>query len=400
MSDVRWCRDRLGVHAGGMESLPGAEEAAERLKQTALRDFGRPRTGEVMGKTWRMEFPPHDAPVPRLLKYALNLIGLESYGPDEKVEWWVNFTYKGECCELAHQKFGVRLYLWTEAPAEEARKTLIEVAKKLRSSVRTVEKVILAAAPDLLGKGNATVVNQHSSLRNAYTYFRERALNPTLIEDERVEHEVPGLATAFTFKSGQIQMRVNAFHDLVAAITAFLSLLEHDLVLALAFTGFDPAEDDLTEVIRSRWSEKFDRVLGKGVEAIRYRERLTDVVERWRNPYSHGGFEKGHGATIYLHTPGVGAIPVGLTGVRKSPLFSFIPANETDVAQVFALLDEIDRWLESKLLHPMQWVNSGLAVRFDEGFRKEAAAAVQADQFQTFVDYHSYRQDMADNMDY
>jgi hypothetical protein len=54
--------------------------------------------------------------------------------------------------------------------------------------MRTVEKVVLAAAPDLLNQGNATVVNQHSRLRRAYEYFRDRALNPTVIEDERVEY--------------------------------------------------------------------------------------------------------------------------------------------------------------------------------------------------------------------
>ena len=30
----------------------------------------------------------------------------------------------------------------------------------------------------------------------------------------------------------------------------------------------------------------------------------------WRNPYSHDGFEKGYGATIYLHPPRVRAVPL------------------------------------------------------------------------------------------
>jgi hypothetical protein len=195
-------------------------------------------------------------------------------------------------------------------------------------------------------------------------------------------------------------MELNAFHDLVAAISAYLSLLEHDLVLALAFKGFNPAKDDLTGVIGDRWGDKFQRVLGKGDDAGRFRQRLTDVVERWRNPYSHGGFEKGHGATIYLHTPGVGAVPVGLTEVRKSPHFSFIPARETDVAGVFDLFDEIDAWLESELPDAMQWIRSGLAVRFDEDFRREAEVAMGAGSFGTFLAYHEYQQDMVDNMDY
>jgi hypothetical protein len=141
-------------------------------------------------------------------------------------------------------------------------------------------------------------------------------------------------------------------------------------------------------------------VLGSDFAALDYRNRLVDVVERWRNPYSHGGFEKSHGATVYLHTPGVGAVPVGLTSVRDSPLFSLIPAGETDVVQVYELFDELDRWLESVLPEAMKWVKSGLPVRFDEDFRSEVAAAIDADEFDEFLEQAGHRQAMVDNMDY
>jgi hypothetical protein len=397
----RW----LGVHACAVNSLPGEAEAGERLKQTALRDFGRlPEDDDERGGTsYRLTLSPYDAPVPVLLKYALTLIGMKAYGPSEKVAWWVNFTYRGEWCELAHQKFGLRLYLRTEAPEEEARATVAQIAKQLRSSIRPVEKLILDAAPELLGKGNATVVNQHRSLRRAYEYFRERAVEPVVIEDEMTVHEPSDgmISSVTTFTSGKIQMQMNAFHDMVAAVSAYISLLEHNLVLALAFTGFDPAKDDLTSMIGSRWGDKFDRLLGKDGDSGRYRQSLTDVVERWRNPYSHGGFEKGHGATIYLHTPGVGAaVPVGLTGVRSSPLFSLLPASETDITEVFDLFDEIDSWLESELPGAMRWIDSGLNVRFDEDFRSRLAEAREEDDFDGLLRSFEYQLEMIDNMDF
>ncbi|TCO22339.1 hypothetical protein EV652_110325 [Kribbella steppae] len=119
--------------------------------------------------------------------------------------------------------------------------------------------------------------------------------------------------------------------------------------------------------------EKFDRVLGKEGDAGRYRQRLTEVVERWRSPYSHGGFEKGHGATIYLHTPGVNAaIPVGLNQVRSSPMFSFIPATETHITEVFELFDEI--------------------------FRSLLAQAREENDFAGLLEFFEYRQAMIDNM--
>jgi hypothetical protein len=76
--------------------------------------------------------------------------------------------------------------------------------------------------------------------------IRERATNPTFIADkheEHEEHEEHGLREGgfvSTFSDGRMLLEINAFHDLVAAITAYLGLLEHDLVLALALTGFDP----------------------------------------------------------------------------------------------------------------------------------------------------------------
>jgi hypothetical protein len=142
------------------------------------------------------------------------------------------------------------------------------------------------------------------------------------------------------------------------------------------------------------------RMLGKDGVSARYRQQLTEVVERWRNPYSHGGFEKGHTATLWLHAPGVGALPVGMTNVRNSPHFSFMPASETDIAEVFALFDELDAWLKSELHGAFQWIESGLDVRFDENFRAMAAEAKKLNDFGSFLDYHAYQQSMHDNMDY
>lgn len=387
-----------------VESFPGAAAAGERLQRTALRDFDSlPDDFESAGKTYRHTLSLRDAPVPALLRYALTLTGLQAHGPGEKVAWWITFAYRGERCSLAHQKFGLRLYLTTERSEEEAAKTHGQIVKQLRSAVRSVERLILDAAPRLLGSGHATVINQHASLRRAYDYFRERAVNPAAVEDEvrTIAAQPPFLLAGNSFKSGKVQMGLNAFHDMVAAITAYLSLLEHDLVLALPFCGFDPSVDDLTGLIGARWGEKFDRVLGKDEQAAKYRQRLFDVVERWRNPYSHGGFEKGHGATIYLHTPEVGsAVPVGLTRVRESPMFSFLPAGETDIAEVFALFDEIDAWLGTRLPEATVWTRSSLDARFDAEFRRLVALAREEDDFAGLVEYFEYERDMIANMDF
>lgn len=154
-----------------------------------------------------------------------------------------------------HEKVGLRLYLRTERSEKESRETQVQIVKKIRASICTVENFILGAAPGLLSNGNVTVMNPHQSLRRAYEYFREQAENPILVADQRTTFEPADAALSqkvLSFKSGKIQMELNAFHDMVTAVTAYLSRLERDLVLVLAFSDFDPTEDDLTDMIGSR----------------------------------------------------------------------------------------------------------------------------------------------------
>ena len=385
-----------------MSTLEGA--TGERLSKTVLRDFGQPIPHEERDydqPSYRVTLLPNEAPVPVLLRHALTLTGIRHNGPGEKVAWWMTFTYKGYPCELAHEKFGLRLRIGGDLTEEQADGLLTEMRKKLVSAVRTVEALLAETAGDTLNAGNVTVVNQHRQLRRAYGYFRERATTPDVVEDVR-ESGTSEFGTWSSFLLGKNVMALNASHDLVAAISAFLSSLEHDLVLAQPFLKFDPTADDLTKIIGDRWAEKWRRVIGHSdPEAVRLRERLAEVVERWRNPYSHGGFEKGHGATVYLHTPGIGALPVGLSNIRDSPLFSYHSVSETDIEGVFALFDEIDTYLAKTVPHAMEWIASGLDVRFDAEFMTQVADCLESEgDLEKLVDAHVYRQAMIDNMDY
>jgi hypothetical protein len=385
--------------------VPAPEEAAgEHLSKTSLRDFAPPIAVEERDydlPSYRVTLLPQEAPIPVLLRHALTLIGISHQGPGEKVAWWVIFAYRGYPCELAHQKFGLRLRIGGDLSEDQAGDLLNEIRKKLGSAVKIVEGLLAETASDTLNAGHVTVVNQHHNLRQAYDYFRRRATNPDVIDDVS-ESGTNESGSWSSFLLGENVMAMNAFHDLVAAISAFVSSLEHDLVLALPFLDFDPIEDDLTQIIGDRWGEKWRRVVGHSdSEAVRLRERLTTVVERWRNPYSHGGFEKGHGATLYLHTPGLGALPIGLSGIRDSPLFSFHAASDTDIEGVFALFDEIDAHLSKTIPHAMEWIDSGLNVRFDAVLMAQVVDCIDSEgTLKGLIDEHGREADMIANMDY
>jgi hypothetical protein len=63
-------------------TLAGITEAAERLRGTALRDFGPPLDDDdSKGVSYTLFLPREETPVPSLIRYALTLIGLSAPWP-------------------------------------------------------------------------------------------------------------------------------------------------------------------------------------------------------------------------------------------------------------------------------------------------------------------------------
>ncbi|QZY51334.1 hypothetical protein [Leucobacter tenebrionis] len=390
-----------------MEKLPNAVTLGHRLRTTMLRDFEQPTESDIRaskGALSRITIGLEECPIPAVMGFALKLAGLERFGPGEKVAWWVSFMREGVLYEVAHQKFGLRLRIGGDGLSEsEIELRLAQTKKKLISATKVVEKGINAHTDQLLESGDATVVNQHRRLEQAYEYFRDRSLNPTVVEDEHIEIKPEdgfGIS-GWSFTSGAAVMQLNSTHDVVAAITAFLSRLEHDLVLSLPFAGFDPSKDRLLGFIGQRWGLKYERVLGKTGQAKVYLDKLVDVMERWRNTYTHGGFEKGNETTVYAHVPDVGALPIGVSSLRGRSFLSLPNATEVTIRDVFALFDEFDEWFSAAVPQASAWIRSGLDVRFDDRFRDLVQSlANDPDGFQRYIDYANYQVDQAWNMDY
>ena len=58
----------------------------------------------------------------------------------------------------------------------------------------------------------------------------------------------------------------------------------------------------------------------------RVHQRLREIAETCRNPYTHGGFPK-QGASLWFHLEGIGPIPAGLSDIRSSPHFELFPVR-------------------------------------------------------------------------
>jgi hypothetical protein len=333
------------------------------------------------------------------------LVGARRLGRAEKLAWEYPFAYRGRACSLAHEKFGLRLYL---EPSSDAgcRSDGEEIVKKLSAATRMLDNGILKlAAAEETAAGHLIVWNQVPKLRGMYDYFRRLATeayagNGFLAKD----HDERSEGSVFMQQLRVIPERTEGFYATVAMTMSFFSLLEHLLVFALLATDFDPTQESLTDFIGSRLSEKFKRVFDVtgDPEAKRYYQKLHEAAETWRNPYGHGGFDKRHG-TLAFFMPGIGPFPLLLSDIRKHPSFSVVPEREQSFDELCTLFDDLGRWLRTGIVAPgIAWAEAALDIAFTEAFLGQFRQAL-AEGPAAFEDYlmtTSYRDDQATNMDW
>lgn len=79
----------------------------------------------------------------------------------------------------------------------------------------------------------------------------------------------------------------------------------------------------------------------------------------------------------------------------------FHAASDTDIEGVFARFDEIDAYLGKSIPHAMEWIDSGLDVRFDAEFRTQVVGCIKSEgSLERLIDEHAHTAGMIANMDY
>ena len=379
----------------------------------------------------------------------VQVLGCQDIGIGEKTRWQVTFRYDGVEAVLAHQKFGVRLFLDEVGVGERDGQALArEAIQKLNAIVKTIEQDSLKdLARQKVADAQVTLLNQHARLRAAYVHFRAEAESllaaseapdteigfeeeddgvPAVLTETyrryvnlisrsshlrrahaRVEREVrkrlPGASPAsapeglFTELMAPLQRswerQEQGSFAAIAAINAYFSWLEHVLVLALLFTDVDPRNGTLEEHIGDKWGEKFKRVFDvQERDANRALAPVHEIAETYRNTFGHGGFDK-QGATIGIHIDGIGAVPARLTDVRRSPHFELYPFGPASFREVTATLDEVDRFLrEGPRAIAMRYIEAGLDVPFDGRSRSRIRTAMRnPERFDEWIDDRSGR---------
>jgi hypothetical protein len=354
--------------------------------------------------TWRaLRPPPQSTLLPDMVFITLARCLDYPYAmkPFEKTLWAIPVCFKGIALRIEHAKFGLRFF--TESPDESA-PLVSELASVLGRALRLAEQLIQPFVESQIRAGRVTLRNIFVMLEDRYRFLRKHAEAayesdpPAINVTHRDEHGQPMGWTGDPMKPTR-----EGFYFGSAALDAYFSRLEHFLVLALPFCGFDPAADDLVSLVTMTWGDKFKRIFPLDVDrdAQRLYQKLRDVKERFRNTIAHGGFEKGV-SSLFVHFPPVGAVPAQMSEYPDSIHFSMYPIAGPTFHDVCSVFDETDAHLaRSRTRFAYKYAGSGLDVAFDAHTVEEYRLASSSDEaFEEFIERQGYFHDMHANMDW
>lgn len=338
-------------------------------------------------------------PVPELVLFVFrDLLGVDRYGPWEKMRWGVNFLYGGRGFAFELRKFGLTLVHET-APEEVVRPLAQDLLDRTQRAVRVAESVLEAVARDSAEHGEVAVANLYGKLRSAYVFFRRkardsfRAPSPGPILDRRGREYWPFM-----------QNEREGGYFASAMMDAYFSTLEHLAVIAFAFSDRDASQGRLLDFLGLSLSDKLRELLRPHQDAVarRHLEQLRELRETWRNPLAHGGIERGVGS-LFFHIPGVGTVPARLTDVKNSIHFQYVPLAGDTFESVCRGFDHFDLFLSRRppCRAALAWARSGLNVAFDPEYRAQyRAAAADRTALREFIQVMSRIADDHTNMDY
>lgn len=344
-------------------------------------------------------------PVPELIPIVFSgILGFPNLGPGEKIRWQICFKYKNLLCNIAHEKFGIRLY-YQQLEGNKSKINTDEIIGKINKGLRIIEKSILQDFSKYqFSQCNITIPNIYYSLNERYQYFRKMAEQAFNIVTEQ-EHSNDVFRDMVNRINSARLSTSNGFYNTVAMIDAFFSKTEHLFILALPFIDFNCQEDNLLKLIGSRWQDKYKRIfqIETDSNSKRFYDQLVNLKEKFRNTFAHGGFEKA-GASLFIHLPNGGTIPIVLTKIKNSPHFNFVPIEKNKFNDICVLLDEFENWLKlGKLTQAIKYIESGLDVPFNEEsiiqFRK-AIISDEANKFDSLIEHWLFLRGQYRNIGY
>ncbi|MFC1956944.1 hypothetical protein ACFLVY_01430 [Chloroflexota bacterium] len=354
------------------------------------------------GKENPVKLPPDNLPLPPLVFLCfVALKGFGYWGKAEKVFWKIPIKYKSLPFLLSHRKFGFRVHRKGEVDYPE--NIVDAMIKDLNKAIRVADRMIQPFAEQQVRSGNVTVANHYIKLDMMYRFFRDKARR--CFSRPAPKPEITGRdkdGTPIAWSHDPYKYEREGFYNSIGMVDAFFSRLEHVLILVLPFIGFDPATEDLAQIMSANWADKYKRVfdLAANAKAKTLLEKLIFIKEKYRNAIIHGYFEK-KGASLFFHIPPY-AVPVLLSRFRNSVQYSFLPITTMSYEEICSIFDEVDSLLkEGTTKYGVRFAESGLDLPFDAKSISRYHAAQESDEaFESFVEFVGYWSDLSVNMDW
>lgn len=332
-----------------------------------------------------------------LLKYVLaDIAGFPcTHQPIEKVAWEIDFIVNKIHCTISSEKFGYRLYIHSKDHAIISRlsKQLPPIFNKV---VVSLQKHLETFSASEIEKGNIIVINQYKELFDMYTFFKQQAGRKRKFRDVKTQEKDFAKSWNRGIKAGR-----ESFYFEQAAYFAFFGLLEHLLVLLLAFRNFNPKSDALKRFIFLKWSEKYKRIFDLSDKQFNeYYIFLTDLSRQNRNLYAHGKFSKDNSSMlVYLAGTGlISAKPFNFNGTEGAPLFRWLGGSGVSFQKLDNFLQLIKKHSQYKV--PMQIICGGLNPDFSPNERREYKKLMRSGDASEFVEHTNDLIDRHQNMDW
>ena len=306
---------------------------------------------------------------PNLLAYCFDIIlGFDvRYKIAEKVNYIIDFDYKGTFATVGHYKMSYRLSV-----DKKYKEEIISVFSQVRPLLEQLFMLI----------GEQALANNDFSMKNeAPEYFSKLSFYETRIEklEQRkhiVQDKCRGKYNVVKYDRGHTCMtpmgqdNLHSLHneityDIEAYIDTFFSALEHVLTLLYPFTNMPSLEKSYyRNYIRNTkwaWDVKICDICGALMPEEIVSE-LRRIKEVYRNHNAHGGFSREMMA--YVQIPNFGRFPMY---VGKEYLKGFINGYSDTISHQMYLdakrvFNAFWSYLDTQFEIPMMFIRSGLAI--------------------------------------
>jgi hypothetical protein len=379
---------------------------SEKIKNTlsaVLRDFARATDSYRPGRMVRLSSDDERLLPPYSIFLALvTFAGFPVGGRQAKVAWTIPIRYKSVGYNLAHEKLGFRIYaMEPENTTAELERSLI---KRLASAVRISDRLAEPYVKEQLRLGNVTIANKYLFFRDMYQFLRKQAQETySAPPPPRTVLATDARGNPTSWVENPLQREREGYFLACSSLDAYFSLLEHTLVLLLAFANFDPVRDKLDVFVKSNWGAKFKRVFDfrQDRDAQQVFDALLRLKEEVRNTVFHGGFER-DGLSLQIHMPDLGAVPMSLSRYWDRIISTVDTGGNASFQHAWQVLDHTDTFFETGSARlAMKYIQSGLDVAFDERNRRRQMEAMESDNgMDAFIDRMAGLQDMWANMDW